>query len=413
MDRTILHCDCNSFYASVELLYHPKLRNTPVAVGGDQEARHGIVLAANSIAKKQGVKTGMVLWQAKQLCPGIVFLPARLDLYIRFSKMVKAIFAEYTDLQESFGLDESWLDVSGTVGLFGSGREIAEIIRQRIKAELGITVSIGVSWNKIFAKLGSDYKKPDAVTEITRQNWQEIVFPLPASDLLYVGRATQAKLTSKGIFTIGELAGLPENILVSWLGKWGSILYCFSNGLDASQVSNESAEIPVKSIGNSSTTPRDLTCNQDAKIMLYVLAESVAARLRENGCAASIVEISVRDTELSSFTRQCKIETPTNLCSEIAETAYALFMKHYHWNKPVRSIGVRGSGLVLDETPQQLSLMLDAVKRKKLENIESAVDSLRNRFGYHSIKRGLLYTDAELSALDAKGSNTVHPIGYF
>ncbi len=294
MDRIILHSDCNCFYASVEMLHHPELAGKPLAVGGDPEARHGIVLTANYIAKRMGVKTGMALWQARQACPDLVFVPPRMDLYLRFSRMAREIYLEYTDQVENFGCDEAWLAVERSRSIKGDGMTIAREISDRIKQELGITVSIGVSWNKIFAKLGSDYKKPDAITEISRENYKEIVWPLPASDLLYVGRSTERKLSRVGIHTIGELACAEPAHLQSFLGKMGLVLSAFANGLDDSPVSEDGYHAPVKSIGNSTTTPRDLTTDTDVKIILMALSESVAARLRKNGFCAGVVEISIR-----------------------------------------------------------------------------------------------------------------------
>ena len=298
MNRTILHSDCNCFYASVELLHHPELRGKPVAVGGDPEARHGIVLTADYTAKKYGVKTGMALWQAKQVCPDITFLPPRMDLYLRFSRMAQEIYADYTDKREPYGIDESWLDVTDSATLKGDGFHIAQEISSRMKKELGITVSAGVSFNKIFAKLGSDYKKPDAITTMYEDEFQRKAWCLPVSDLLYVGNATNKKLYSMGIRTIGDLAKSDETLLVRKLGKMGSILWAFANGYDESPVKLENTSAPVKSVGNSTTTPRDMETDEDVKIVLYILAESVAARLRENGFRCRTVEISVRDKEL-------------------------------------------------------------------------------------------------------------------
>lgn len=275
-----------------------------MAVGGDPESRHGIILTADYTAKKYGVKTGMALWQAKQLCPDITFLPPRMDLYLRFSRMAQEIYADYTDLREPFGCDESWLDVTASATLKGDGELIAKEISNRMKSELGITVSIGVSYNKIFAKLGSDYKKPDAITTMYRNEFREKVWSLPASDLLYVGRSTAKKLNSIGVKTIGELAMMDEKLLVSLLGKMGSVLWGFANGYDNSPVRKENTHVAIKSVGNSTTTPRDLTTDEDVKIIIYVLSESVAARLRENGFRCRTVEISIRDNELYSFTRQ-------------------------------------------------------------------------------------------------------------
>lgn len=300
MNRTILHSDCNCFYASVELLHHPELRGKPVAVGGDPEARHGIVLTADYTAKRYGVKTGMALWQAKQVCPDITFLPPRMDLYLRFSRMAQEIYADYTDKREPYGIDESWLDVTDSATLKGDGFHIAQEISSRMKKELGITVSVGVSFNKIFAKLGSDYKKPDAITTMYEDEFQRKAWCLPVSDLLYVGNATNKKLYSMGIRTIGDLAKSDETLLVRKLGKMGSILWDFANGYDESPVKLENTSAPVKSVGNSTTTPRDMETDEEVKIVLYILAESVAARLRENGFGAGLLR-SV------SVTKNCSI----------------------------------------------------------------------------------------------------------
>lgn len=413
MERTILHSDCNAFYASVEMLHRPEMKGKPLAVGGDPEARHGIVLTANYPAKRLGVKTGMALWQAKQVCPGIVFVPPRMDLYLRFSRLAHEIYADYTDQQEPFGVDESWLDVTDSASCKGDGLKIAEEISSRIKFELGITVSIGVSWNKIFAKLGSDYKKPDAITVINKENYKNIVWPLPVSDLLYVGRATEKKLKLWGIHTIGELAQADPALLQRQLGKMGLILHLFANGDDQTPVNKEDYRAPIKSIGNSTTTPRDLVNNEDVRIIVYVLAESVAARLRENNFKCRVVEISVRDNELSSYSKQRKIEMPTDITSEIAEAAMELFCQSYHWNRPIRSIGVRACELVDALIPVQLSLFISEERRQRLHQMDLAVDQIRRRFGFESIQRGLMYQDRLLSAVNAKEDHTVHPHGYF
>jgi len=412
-DRTILHSDINCCYAAIEHLYHPELRGKPLAVGGDPEARHGIVLTADYIAKKYGVKTGMALWQAKQLCPEINFVSPRMDLYLRFSRMAHEIYGEYTDLQEAYGIDESWLDVTDSVSIKGDGEKIANEISNRMKSELGITVSVGVSFNKIFAKLGSDYKKPDAITTMHRDEYRKKAWPLPASDLLYVGRSTSVKLKQLGIRTIGDLATMDERVLHSQLGKMGDILWAFANGYDDSPVKYENAHAPIKSIGNSTTTPRDLVNDQDVKIVLTILAESVAARLRENGFKCRVVEISVRDNDLISFTRQRKIDHATNVTREIAEEAYKLFKQNYKWTKPIRSVGVRGADLVNDNYWEQIDLFSSVEQREKQMKVDEAVDTIRKRFGFYSVQRGLMYYDRILSAVDAKAEHTVHPHGYF
>ena len=410
--RTILHSDMNNCYASIELLHHPELRGKPLAVGGDPEARHGIVLAKDQLAKKAGVQTGMALWQARQVCPDIVFVPPRMDLYLRFSRLAHEIYADYTDMQEPFGVDESWLDVTDSCTLKGDGFQIANQISNRIKRELGITVSIGVSWNKIFAKLGSDYKKPDAITVISKENYKDIVWKLPASDLLYVGKSTEKKLRTLGILTIGQLAQADPKLLKSVFGKMGLVLSLFANGEDQTPVNKENIHAPIKSIGNSTTTPRDLETYEDVAIITYALSESVSARLRENNFACNVVEISVRDNELYSFTRQKKISNPTDITNEIAETALELFRENYKWEKTIRSIGVRASDLTNPCCATQLSLFVDEAYRDKLRRADRTVDEIRRRFGYKSIQRGLMYCDRTLSAVNAKDDHTVHPHGY-
>lgn len=426
--RTILHSDINCCYASIELLHHPELRGKPVAVGGDPEARHGIVLTADYVAKKCGVKTGMALWQAKQVCPDINFVSPRMDLYLRFSRMAHEIYSEYTDKQEPYGIDESWLDVTDSASIKGDGYRIATEISNRMKSELGITVSIGVSFNKIFAKLGSDYKKPDAITTMYEDEFRGKAWPLPASDLLYVGRSTDSKLKSMGITTIGELARCDEAILRSRFGKMGTILWAFANGYDDSPVRIENTHAPIKSVGNSTTTPRDLETDEDVQIVLYVLAESVATRLRENGFRCRTVEISLRDKDLFSFIRQRKLDNATNITKEIAEAGYALYKEYYHlpanqsekksvpecfFQKALRSIGIRGADLVNDNYWEQLDLFTDPQMREKQRKMDAAVDSIRGRFGFYSIQRGLMLRDSILSAVNAREEHTVHPHGYF
>lgn len=405
MNRTILHSDCNCFYASVELLHHPELRGKPVAVGGDPQARHGIVLTADYTAKRRGVKTGMALWQARQVCPDIIFLPPRMDLYLRFSRMAQEIYAEYTDKRELYGIDESWLDVTDSVSLKGDGYHIAQEISSRMKRELGITVSVGVSFNKIFAKLGSDYKKPDAITTMNKDEYRDKAWPLPVSDLLYVGSATNNKLRGIGIRTIGDLARTEESLLVRKLGKMGSILWAFANGYDESPVKLENTSAPIKSVGNSTTTPKDMETDEDVKIVLYILAESVAARLRENGFRCRTVEISIRDKDLFHFSKQVKLQNASNITREIAEAGYKLYKESYRlpadeqelknsrpefYQKPLRSIGIRGTDLVTDYFWEQLDMFMDPQAREKQMKVDVAVDTIRRRFGFYSIQRGLI-----------------------
>lgn len=395
----------------MECLYHPEYRGKPLAVLGDPEARHGVVLAKNYEAKFHDVKTGDPLWMAKQKSPDIIFVPPHYDLYMKHSKLVREIYAEYTDKVEPYGLDECWLDVTGSSLLFGSGEDIANEIRRRVKSELGVSVSVGVSFNKIFAKLGSDMKKPDATTVIESERFKEIVWPLPVKELLYVGRATHNKLRRKGIFTIGDLADTnPENLRF-WLGKMGVVLWQFANGLDTSPVSNIGAKSMIKTVGNSTTAPRDLISNEDIKIMLMVLSESVSARLREYGFICRTVQIGIRDNELNWIERQGKLEIPNRTAKSIFELAFSLFKKHTN-GKPIRSLSVRACDLEpIDHV--QLSLLPDVSQLQKQEELEAAMDNLRNRFGHFSIQKGLMLTDKELSALDPKNDHIIHPMSFF
>ena len=414
-DRTILHVDMNCFYASCEMAYHPKLQGKPIAVCGDPERRSGIVLTASYPAKRMGVKTGMPLWEAQQHCRDIIFVPAHYDLYTRYSGYTREIFLRYSDQVEPFGLDEAWIDCTGSWQIHGDGPTIAKKISDTVKDELGITCSIGVSWNKTLAKLGSDYKKPDATTIISRDNFKKIVWLLPASDLLYVGSKTAAKLSNYAIHTIGDLAQTNPKFLQEKLGKVGVMLWQFANGMDSAPVAKyeyKDVIAPIKSIGNSWTTPRDLLTDEDVWIVILLLAESVAARLRENHFRCRGVEVTLRDSSLFSFERQCKLQQPTMQEQEIAEAAYKLYKKNYRWGEHLRSIGVRAIDLRPETEPCQISFDCSAEKQEDLEKLESAIDNVRGRFGYYALQRGVMYCDRALSRCDAKGDHTIHPHGY-
>ncbi len=414
MDRIILHSDCNSFYASVEVLHNPELRGKPVSVGGDVENRHGIILASTPEAKRFGIKTGEALWQARQKCTGLIIIPPHYDLYTRFSRMAREIYDEYTDQVEPFGLDESWLDVTGSTRLFGGGMKIAREINARIKYELGITVSIGVSFNKVFAKLGSDYKKPDAITEISRENFRSIVYPLPASDLLYVGRMTTRKLQAAGVRTIGDLAEYPQELLRQRFGKWGDVLHGFANGIDDSPVTSAAVPAPtVKSVGNSTTAPRDLESDEDVKIIFMVLADSVSRRLREAGLKGRVISIGIRDNRLCIRGRQRKLSHFTTLSYEIAETAMQLFHEVYDWETAIRSIGVTVSELIGEEESEQSSLFDLDGKRESRERLEQAVDGVKRRYGTYSVTPAVMLKDRYLAGFDPKEKHNIHPVGYF
>lgn len=410
--RIILHSDCNSFYASVECLHNPEIRNKPVAVSGDVENRHGIILAKNEIAKKYNIKTGEPIWQAKKKCPELVTVGARFKLYQRFSKMAKAIYSDYSDRVENFGLDEAWIDVTGNAQ-HKSGLEIAREISDRIKYELGITVSIGVSFNKIFAKFGSDYKKPDAITEITKENFKKIVWTQPAGNLLYVGPATKRKLITMGIYTIGDIAVADKKLLHNNLGKWGDLIYNFANGYDSSPVMPIDEANSVKSIGNSTTAPRDLMNNEDVKSVMFVLCDSVCRRLREQGFLAKTVCISVRNNDLLTYTHQIKLNDYTDITTVVQKTAMKLFAESYSWNKPVRSIGISVTDLAPSDVCRQISIFDDEKIKQKQETLDRTLDKLKIRFGYNCVKNGNLLIDPNLSDFNPKDEHTIHPVGYF
>lgn len=411
MSRTILHIDLNNFYASVECLYRPELRDKPIAVCGDAEARHGIVLAKNYPAKGAGVKTGDAIWQAKQKCPGIIMVTADFHKYLRFSRAARKIYAEYTDQIEPFGIDEAWLDVTGSMGLFGDGEYIANEIRRRFKDELGLTASAGVSFNKIFAKLGSDMNKPDATTIINEGNFREKVWPLPVGELLYVGRSTRNKLKNRAVYTIGDLAKRDIHDLRLQLGVWGETLWHFANGLDAAPVRKAGEESIIKSVGNSTTAVRDLMNEQDVRLIVYVLAESVAARLRKHGLKCTTVSIHIRNNELYSFEKQGKLQGPTFISEEITAKAMDLFTKNYRWDKPIRSLGVRGADLVTADGHIQLDLF--AKDKTEHENLEKTIDALRNRYGHGSICRCAMLLDRHLTGFNPKDDHIIHPVSYF
>lgn len=412
MERCILHADINNFYAGVECLYNPALRDKPVAVGGDPEKRHGIVLAKNNIAKSQGVLTGETLWEARKKSPNIVFVPPDYKKYMRFSKMAWEIYREYTDRIESFGLDEVWLDVTASQGLFGSGKVIADELRRRVSQELGITISVGVSFNKVFAKLGSDIKKPDATTEIYRNNYKRVVWPLPVGELLYVGPATAKKLKKYNILTIGSLANCKVELLRAWFGKMGVVLWQFANGEDLAPVSDQSQKPIVKSIGNSTTTPKDLTSPEEVKTTFFLLAESVAARLREYDYLCNTVQISVRDEKLHSFERQIKLDYPTCSSEELVRVALKLFCANLGGEYKIRSLGIRACDLMTGEY-RQMSLVPEVMRAQRKESLEATVDKIRYRFGHFSIQRGIMLEDKLLSKINPKEDHVIFPVSYF
>lgn len=404
----ILHSDLNNFYATVERKLFPELAGKPIAVCGDKEARHGIVLAKSEEAKRCGVKTGDVIWEAKRKCPNIIIRPVRFGEYVRQSRAVRDIYARYTDRIEPYGIDECWLDVTHS-GIFGSGEEIAERIRREVREELSLTVSVGVSFNKIFAKLASDLKKPDAVTVVDEQNFREKIFPLPVSSLLYVGRATAARLEKIGVKTIGELAAADRKFLTDYLGKWGATLSSYARGEDESPVRRLDEKADLKSVGNSLTYFEDIKKAEDVKRLLYVLSESVAARVKDAGLGkADTVHLWVRDSDMKNYSWQKKVR-PTALCGEISEAAYALFCERYAMRRPVRGVGVTVSGF--DKGVEQLSFESFGGDYEKKARAEAAVGEIRKKYGYSKIQRGIMFEDRLALSMDVRGERLVRPAG--
>lgn len=391
-DRVILHCDLNCFFASVELLSHPEIQDLPVAVCGDPDSRHGIILAKNEPAKKLGVKTAETIWQAKQKAPGLILLPPHHALYREYSKKINTIYGQYTDLVEPFGIDESWLDITGSMHLFGNDpKAIADEIRNRVHRELGLTLSVGVSFNKIFAKLGSDYKKPDATTVIPRENWQDIVWPLPVGDLLFVGRSAQNILAQYGIQTIGQLAGCKREMLETLMGKMGGQLYDYANGLDHSPVRPQHEQEQVKSVGNGTTFPQNLTKWEEVRTGLSVLSDSVAMRLRKYGLYCSGVSVTIRYADFKQFSRQKQLPAPTHLMHDIYRSVLELTERAWHAPEPIRALTVTALYLTDSSTSyEQLDLLGGTAqgKNEKQEKLESAMDAIRSKYGNNSIFLG-------------------------
>ena len=396
MERVILHSDLNACYASIECMLNPSLRDKPVAVAGNVENRHGIILAKSQQAKECGIKTGEAVWQAKIKCPDLVLVEPHYDEYIKYSSFVRDIYRRYTDLIEPFGLDEAWLDVSGSQWLFGNGKQIAESIREKVKFELGLTVSIGVSFNKVFAKLGSDLKKPDAVTVITRDEFKEKLWNLPASEMIGVGRATSAKLSSFGVHTIGDLANCDREWVTKQFGKCGTELWLFANGFDASRVKPDGYRTPIKSVGHGITCSADLVDATEVWRVFLSLSQDVHRRLTAYGLKACGVQIMVKDCNLFCRQFQKKLEIPTRSASELASAAIELFTENYAWNYDVRAVTVRAIDLVDMNAPAQLDLFTDMAKHEKIQKIDDTVLELRRRFGKNVIFNACLMQEEKI-----------------
>ena len=389
MDRVILHCDLNSFYASVELLDHPELWDQPVAVCGDPESRHGVILAKNEAAKAFRVKTAETVWQAQRKCPGLVLLPAHHEKYRHYSKLVNAIYDRFTDLVEPFSIDESWLDMTGSLHLFGGdGKAVADAIRHRVRTETGLTVSVGVSFNKVFAKMGSDYKKPDATTLITRENFQQLLWPLPVTELLFVVRSAARTLAGHGIRTIGDLAMLDRETSIQLLGKQGGALHDYATGREHAPVIPRRDLPPPKSVGSGVTFPHDLVGWEELRSGAAMLADHVASRLREAGMKCTTVQVTIRDPSFRDICRQKRLDAPTYVSRDILDASFSLIRGAWNPVAPVRALTVTAQALLPEgEAAEQLDLFAAgaAQKRDKREHLERAVDQMRKKYGYDAI----------------------------
>lgn len=386
MDRVILHCDMNGFYASVELLELPHLKNMPMAVCGDPESRHGIILAKNEIAKSYGINTAETIWQAKKKCPSLQLVKPHHKKYKEYSNMINKIYLQYTDLVEPYSIDESWLDVTASQKLFGSGKEIADNIRRRVKKELGLTLSAGVSYNKVFAKMGSEYKKPDATTAITRDNYKKMLWNKPVNQLFFVGYTTSEKLLDAGIKTIGDLANSNPITIEKLLGKQGSLIYNYANGLDYSPVCLFSQREKIKSVGNGITFKRNLTSRNDILTAVTSLSDTVASRLRKYEMKAYGVKVDIKDPSFKTISRQKQLDAPTNLAEEIIKESMNLITSSWIIGNPIRLITITAINLTDETVDEQLSIFSSLSKnRDKGEKIERTMDDIRKKFGSDSI----------------------------
>lgn len=395
-ERTILHSDMNCFYASVEMMLDPSLRGKAVAVCGSTENRHGIVLAKSELAKKAGVKTGMVNWEARQRCPDLIMVKPQYEQYLKYSELARNIYQRYTDQVEPYGMDECWLDVGGSRSVCGSGIEIAENIRQTVKEELGLTVSIGVSFNKMFAKLGSDMKKPDAITEIRKDEFKEKIWPLPASDLLFVGRATTAKLEKYGITTIGGIANADPQFLKRLLGVNGLGLWRSTAGLDDSPVMHKDFVSPIKSVGHGITCTADLENEDEVWKVMLELSQDIGHRLRIHRLKVSGVQISIRSNDLGFRQYQAPLTLATQSPSVIAHKAIQIFRDNYRWIMPVRAVTVRAINLRPKNEPEQIDLFTDVRQLERLDRLDDCIEDIRRRFGKQAVFQACLLGDLKM-----------------
>lgn len=413
MEKWILHIDINHCYAQIEEMKNPTLKQVPMAVGGKEANRHGIILAKNLNAKKYQIKTGEPIRNALRKCPDLKIIHPNFKEYQYYTQKVKNIYHEYTDQVESYGLDEAWLDITDSLKLFGEPLAVAKEIQRRIKTEIGLTVSVGVSFNKIFAKMGSDMFKPYGLVHISQENYRDILWPLDIGDLFYVGRATKAKLNQVYITKIGQLASCSQDYIQSLLGKMGEVLWLFANGQDMSSVLLATSKTVVKSVGNGVTAVHDLTTLDQLRSVLLVLCDSVASRLKDQNLKGYVVTLTLRDKKLHSFTRQKKRDQATNLCHQIMATIDDLVDKNRDPNAAYRSVGVRVSHLIPDNHSYQLSLFEDGTSQIEMYNLETAIDAIRAKYGHTIISRGLTKAQSHLTDFNPKGDHTIAPKGYF
>ena len=385
MERIIIHSDMNSCYASIECSLNPELKGKAMAVGGNEASRHGIILAKSEEAKKFGVKTGEPLWQARQKCPGLIIVEPHFDVYKEFSRKAHEIYSRYTDIIEPMGLDEVWCDLTGSIMLYGSAYNIIREIKESFKSELGITVSIGLSYNKIFAKLGSDLAERDGFYEITKANYKEKVWHLPASVLFGIGRKTAARLEEYGVSTVGDLANCSKEWLRAVFGVCGNDMWLSANGLNNDKVSPDSYKAKSKSIGHGVTCKADLENNEEVWKVFLFLSQNVAKRLTEENLFATGVQIGVRNTRLTTKQFQSQLDYSTQSAYEIAKTAIKLFETNYIWDLNVRAVTVRAINLTEKACFRQLDFYTDYSKIDKQKTIDDAVMGIRKKFGENII----------------------------
>ncbi len=371
----------NAFYASVEILLRPELAGQRLAVVGSRADRHGIVLAKSQEAKIYGVKTGEAIWEAQSKCPGLILVEPHYEAYLHFSRLARKVYAEYSERVESYGLDEAWLDLSGTERLFGSGEAVADELRRRFREELHLTISVGVSFNKVFAKFGSDYQKPDATTVIRETDYQRLIWPRPVEELLGVGPATRRKLAKLGIRTIGELACSPINVLERLLGVAGRRLHAWANGLDQGQVKLLGETIPVQSVGHGVTTRYDLESPRQVGEVFRYLARDVSYRLQAAHYKAVAVQISVKDQHFLTREYQTPLPYPAHAASSLAATATELFERNHHFDAPIRALGLRAIQLRPADEAVQSHIFANWETFQKREKLSTACYQLAQKYG--------------------------------